>query len=131
MYLSAKKIIRTLWIILVVLVVLSIVSQVYRFNFNDGYEGWRIRLINMDDEHNFPTFYSSVLLLFAALLLFIITLYKKQVQNKFQKHWFFLSIIFTYISLDEMVSLHEKLIKPIKSLLHLDGMYYFVWVFQE
>ncbi len=127
-YLCSKKIINILWRILAVLVVLSILSQIYRFNFNAGYEGWRIKLFNMDEEYNFPTFYSSMLLLFSAVLLFIISQYYRQTNGKFLKHWMTLSAIFAYISLDEMIVLHEKLTKPLKSLLHLNGMFYFIWL---
>ncbi|WP_160148488.1 hypothetical protein [[Leptolyngbya] sp. PCC 7376] len=87
----------------------------------------------VDREHNVPTTFASLLLLFAAILLFTIAL--NQVKKKLAaSHWFVLACGFAFMSIDEMFSLHERLIQPTHNLLtgllnveHL-GLFRFAWV---
>ena len=59
-------------------------------------------------EANLPTWIASGLLLWCAALLFLIGHLNRQGQRSYWMHWYALSAIFAYISLDETARLHER-----------------------
>lgn len=87
-------------------------------------------LFNLDYENNFPSFFSMLLLLFASLLLAIICIVEQQRNNRYIKHWVILAFGFLYIALDEIISLHEGLIVPIRQLFgkNLPNLFHWAWV---
>lgn len=63
---------------------------------------------NFNHENNFPSFFSAILLLLAAFLLWFI--YKSTaVSDKNRSRWWLLSVIFIFLTLDEAVKIHERL----------------------
>ena len=89
-----------------------------------------VALFYVDAEQNIPTFFSTFLLLFAALLLAVITVLKRNQMASHVSHWAILSFGFLLMAADEAVSLHEKLEKPTRKLLGDAslGIFYFAWV---
>jgi len=77
-------------------------------------------------EQSIPTYFSALLLLFSAVLLWIIAVNRKKENNPYARYWKLLSIIFLYLSLDEMVSLHE-LFNRINIEGNAIGIFYFSW----
>jgi hypothetical protein len=69
------------------------------------------RMVNLDEEANIPSFYSSLILLFSSILLFVITFYRKIEKNRNYKYWLGLALIFLFLSFDENASIHELIIK--------------------
>jgi hypothetical protein len=90
------------------------------------------RQLNLNNENNIPTWYSSSALLLSAMLLTVIGLAKKQGDNPYAFHWLGLAGIFFYLSLDEAASLHEMTMPLLKPLLKADGyihgLLYYPWV---
>jgi len=63
---------------------------------------------DLNREKNFPTYFSSAILMMASLLLlFIYKLNDKPASNK--RNWLFLAAIFLFLSLDEAIEIHEQL----------------------
>lgn len=87
-----------------------------------------LRFFDLDHENNLPTWYSSSALLLCAVLLTGIGLHKRQVGDRYARHWIALAIIFAFLSLDEMASIHERTIIPLQHLFGLDGYFRFAWV---
>lgn len=96
-------------------------------------------LFYVDAERNIPTFFSMFILLFASLLLSIITVLEKKQSASDVLHWAVLALGFLLMAADEMISLHEKLSMPtrqlwlsmpIRRLLDNDslGIFYSAWV---
>ncbi|MBE9046272.1 multidrug transporter [Pleurocapsales cyanobacterium LEGE 10410] len=113
------------------LVLASIGGQLtaYLTEYDHIYVRKLIWYLYVDAERNIPTGFSTLLLLFAALLLAIITILEKQ--NNFPTlHWASLSCGFLLMAADEAWSFHEKLIQPVRELLGDDnlGIFYFAWV---
>lgn len=81
-----------------------------------------------DREDSFPTYFSSIILLFSAILLVIITALKTQIKDSYSRHWLILSIIFMAMSIDEIAGIHETLIDPIRFAFNLTGYLRFSWV---
>ena len=42
--------------------------------------------------------------------------------------WFGLSVIFLFLSIDEIASIHERLIKPTKEAFNTSGLLYYAWI---
>lgn len=82
-------------------------------------------MINLDEEANIPTYVSSFLLIATGCLLGIIAFGEKKRESKFFRHWFLLSFIFFYMSLDEAAGIHEHLNGPINELLDVGGIFYY------
>lgn len=71
---------------------------------------WLLRqLFDVDEENNIPTWYSSIALFLAALLLFLLARGKSDNRDPFSIYWIGLSAGFLLLSLDEMAGLHESL----------------------
>jgi hypothetical protein len=87
-----------------------------------------IALFDLDKENNVPTFYSSLALLFSAILLWLIASIHRAKKSSSYLSWLGLSIIFGYLSIDEIASIHELLLNPVRNSLHTTGLLYFAWV---
>ena len=73
-------------------------------------------------EANIPTWFSSILLFTASLLLCIVALIKKKSSNKDVLYWSGLSVIFALLSIDEVAQLHEMTGGIIDRILNFYGM---------
>ena len=80
-----------------------------------GAEGYLsvLRLFDVSVESSVPTWYSSVALLLCSVLLAVISLLKKNSGDRYVPHWSILSIVFLYMSVDEVAMIHETLGKNI------------------
>ncbi|WP_342379319.1 hypothetical protein NVS55_07715 [Myxococcus stipitatus] len=83
-----------------------------------------VAFLSLSHERNLPTWYASALLLGCALVLTGIGHAARQGQEQGWRHWWVLAGLFTYISLDESVGIHEHL----GGLLTLGGVLFFTWV---
>ncbi len=98
----------------------------YRLGYETAY-GF-IPLFFVGEERNIPTYYSSLLLLCASVLLGIIGLTHHRLRLRHARHWTVLALIFLLLSLDEVAGLHEMMIRPMREALHVGGFFYFAWV---
>jgi len=81
-----------------------------------------------DLEDSVPTYFSSIILLFSAILMAIISLAKIKISDPFSKHWIILSILFVFLSIEEVAGFHETIIDPLNSLFQFKGYWRFSWV---
>jgi len=82
---------------------------------------------SLSEEQNVPTWWSSYLLLACSLTLFAIASTKTRRAGDFKRHWIVLAAIFCYMSIDELVEIHEWL-NNIPALEKLHGVVYYQWV---
>lgn len=87
-------------------------------------------LFDFERDSNITTWYSSITLFISSILLWGIAIAKKSSQDTFATHWRILSIIFAFLSLDEVAMLHEKAGEVLDSLtsVEFEGWLYFQWV---
>ncbi len=124
---SPHKIIRYLMIGVVFFTLVSTGIQICKYVF-DYRDEW-MDLFNLDRELNFPTWYSAWMLVFCAILLRIIAMGKKQQGDRYTKDWQLLSLIFLWMAIDEIVSIHEILIIPeVSQALNLPWFLHSMWV---
>jgi hypothetical protein len=113
--------------IIVGLGITCIVTQVVRVRFNMRSVGL-IAAFDMNREANVPTLFSTLLLLAAGFLLWVIARGRKEQGRDFCWHWTLLAMVFFYLAADEAVGFHELLIVPLRNLLNAGGVLYFTWV---
>jgi hypothetical protein len=87
-----------------------------------------VNLFNVDAEANIPTWYASVSLMVCSGLLAAIAQIQSRESIPKISDWQTLSAIFLFLSIDELVSLHELLIEPLRATLGTTGIFYFAWV---
>lgn len=127
--LPPKKIFLTLLVILLALQVVSLLGQVSRFFLGHGNLMGLIPLVHVDAEQNIPTYYSVLAILFAAMLLAVITAAKRKQGDAYVKYWLGLALIFVLLSMDEFMMLHEMISTPIRDRLDPGGWLHNLWVY--
>ena len=121
------KVVKYLVIAMVFFAIVSTGVQISKYVF-DFHSEW-LDLFNLDRELNFPTWYSAFMIGFCALLLRIIATGKKQQGDRYTKDWRLLSVIFGFMAIDEIISLHEILIIPeVSEALNLPWFLHSMWV---
>ena len=124
---SPRTIIRYLLAGVFFFTVVSTGIQICKYVF-DYRDEW-MDLFNLDRELNFPTWYSALMLAFCAILLRIIAVGKKQQSDRYTKDWQLLSVIFCWMAIDEVLSIHEILIIPeVSEALNLPWFLHSMWV---
>jgi hypothetical protein len=80
--------------------------------------------LSLSHESNLPTWLSACLLLACAVVLAAIAQDESRRRTRFARHWWLLSALFLYISLDETAGIHEQA----NQWFDLSGAFYFGWV---
>lgn len=126
--LNPAAIARILGALALMLILASLTGQVAKFQFRYETLKGLVPLFNLDAERNFPTFFSTLLLIFAAILLAVLFILNKKTPSA--AFWAVLSLGFLVMAYDEAFSIHEKLIPPVRKLLGEGplGVFYFAWV---
>ncbi len=111
------------------LITINIVEQFAKYKLNYHHDRL-LALFDLSLEMNIPTFYTVLLLLFASLLLLLITLLQARQRNKYVTKWAVLSLGFLYMAYDDGFQVHEDLVGVIRP--HLWdgnlGPFYYAWV---
>lgn len=129
---SARRVAQILAVISAYLCLQSIVAKHIEAAAGTNSTYWIyhfVRLVNVNQEANIPTWYASTLLLACAALVAVTAYAVKTNKGRFVGHWFALSAIFLYLAVDEAAALHEKLTIPLQEALNPTGVFYFAWVF--
>ena len=119
---------RVLLAVALALICLSSAGQIAKYGFGRGWLQGFIPLFYVDMESNIPTWFSSLLLFFAAALLSLIALAAHRAGRPFVKRWLLLSFIFVFLSADEIAMMHEIHIEALRTALGTSGLLYYAWV---
>jgi len=127
--LNSFKIALVLGVVAFFLVLASIAGQLMFYMTGNKLYGL-VLLFDVDAEYNIPTFFSMLLLLFAALLLSVITILERKRTAAHVLHWAILSFGFLFMAIDEVVAIHERLVNPLRRMLGPGnpGVFNFAWV---
>ncbi len=119
---------RGLAVIAIGLVVASVVVQVWGHLLPAGRSDGIVQMFNLDAETNLPTYFTSLLLVLAAFLSAGIGGVVRARGDKWKRHWYGLVVVLLYLSIDEALQLHERVIEPVRLALGLGGWLYFAWI---
>ena len=112
--LSPKKTLQFLFLVILSLSLISFGFQLSLYLLPDYPLNHILSgLFNVNAEQNIPTLYSVLALLFSSIVLFAIAYAKTVTSEPFVGYWGALSIIFVYLTCDEFMVLHERLIDPV------------------
>lgn len=89
-----------------------------------------VKAFSVDRELNIPAFFSTMLLLLSSVLLACIAFLSYEGRLSSLRHWGVLALGFFWMTFDEMASVHERLIEPMRVLLGGEnlGVLYYAWV---
>ena len=85
-------------------------------------------LLDFDRPTNLASWFQSALLLLSSLLLLIIYKIKKDTKNKFYFHWFVLSVIPIFLSMDKIMSFHNVFIEIAKVVSEAQGLAHYILI---
>jgi hypothetical protein len=71
-------------------------------------------LLRLNTRHSLSAWYSSLALALCALLLYAVYDQKAKEQDRFRRHWFVLSLVFLFLSVDEYCGIHEAISRFIR-----------------
>lgn len=125
---SIKKITLVLLAIFSILILGDLTGLTIKYTTGHDSVYGLIDLFDLDHEQNLTTYFSTINLLTASALLFIIANYKKVNNQIFTKNWYALSGIFLYLSVDEGAKLHELLMRPTEYVLGCRNVFFFAWL---
>ena len=112
----------TILIVTVLVVIAGLTSSYVTYELNNGESTLLLKLFDLDEEQNIPTFFSYFLLNFCCFLLLIIHLQQKILNSRWSMYWLFLAIIFFILSFDEAASVHERFSLPVRNLFRYNRM---------
>lgn len=121
---TPRLLMRNLLIVFSFLFALNLITLIVRFGF--GYPTARgfVPMFNFDDERNIPTMYSVFLFGLASMNCFLAA----KIDQRSSGKWFLLGYVFIFLSIDEFVSIHERLIPIFREVFSASGFFYFAWI---
>lgn len=126
---TARGVTRALVLVTCALALAALVAGVLRFRFGIEHGPLNvIPLFDLDEERSIPTYFSAVLLALAAALLAVIGRLARARRERYAWHWLGLAAIFVLLSIDESISLHERVMWTMQRLFQPTGFLYFGWV---
>ena len=128
--LNSRHIVILLSTITILLVMAHLVTIAMPYIF-EGFEHGLVRLLFslffLDGEGNVPAIFSTWLFLLNAVI-FLIVWKAAGRSGDSHKIWLFLSSVFVFLALDESISIHERLIDPLRQALGATGIFYYAWI---
>lgn len=118
-FLSAKAIILII-LNIIMLIVYFYIGNPEQFNF--------LKIVDLDQEANLPTLFSSVLLMISAFLFYLLSKKAKLLKNKNYRYWLGLSFIFVFLAFDESAKIHESLGDWTEQFVDASGYLLYPWV---
>lgn len=86
------------------------------------------KFVDVNAETNLPSWYSAVLLTVTGLVTFEVGRQAFVEGRRWAWHWMVLGAGFCYLSLDELVALHERFVGPMTALVGDSGVFKYAWV---
>lgn len=125
LYLKPGTIFKSLLKIIFFLLICQLIVVSLKLIEVGGFFKSIIYFFDFDRERNLPTFFSSLSLLASSILLFIISIFHKNKKLDYIR-WLGLSIIFVFLSIDEITVIHEQL-WPLQMIFNTSGLLYYAW----
>lgn len=127
---TRETVLRALATAIVVFAFAALVVETVRYGIYGGERvprgGTIMGLFDVDHEDSLPTWFQGLQLAFAGLLSLA---WGRTDPRPLRWGWLVVGILFLAMSLDEVISLHERLIAPLRDMLAIDsGPLFFAWV---
>ncbi len=83
---------------------------------------------NLDYEQNLPALFSFLQFWVVAIVLGLIAYWEFRAKSKSFRYWSTLSIIFIYLGIDELLEIHEILVRLMSKYGHFTGVLHYSWI---
>lgn len=123
---SAKEVLKYLCMATACFVSLDL-GIVSRFGFDHDQVYGLVPLFDLNAENNIPTFFSAALLMAASILLAVSACVSKRAAEPWIA-WAALAVIFLFLSFDEVMLVHESVIRPMRAVLPETSFLRHAWV---
>lgn len=117
-----------LGLIILCLVLLSAAGDVLRYWVGYDNTNWFVRKFNLDLEGELSTWYSAFTLVWCVALLLVAAWSSRAKDIWRMAGWLGLAVIFAFLSADEALGFHERLILPLRAALDPHPIFFFAWV---
>jgi len=126
--LNSSRIIKLLSTMAILLIIANIIMLFIYFSVDNPDKFGFVQMVDLDQEANLPTLFSSSLLLIAGFLFYI--LYKLDIvkENMHHYYWLGLSFIFIFLGFDESAKIHENLGDLSERFVEATGYLHYPWV---
>jgi hypothetical protein len=121
------RLVRGLWLVVGALFVLGAATVAARLYFGHGQLLGLVPLFRLDREANLPTWWSSTMLLFAAVVLAALGHADRRRTARWHGHWTALAVIFLAMAIDETAQMHEIVGRVVRKLGNTTGVFYMAW----
>jgi len=125
---SPKRVTQVLTFVVLCLALASVAGQYSKHVLGHDKLFGLVRLFDLDDEGNIPTWFASASLLFCSVLLAIIGRDRRWGGDRYYLHWSTLSGIFLLLSIDEAAHIHESLNTRVRAILKTEGLLQNAWI---
>ncbi|WP_347313180.1 hypothetical protein [Defluviimonas sp. SAOS-178_SWC] len=129
--LDPAHVLRLLTVIILVFGFLHLISMPVYVEGMKAADGFYVRLarkVMLQTERAVPTWFAAFLLALNMVLLWFSGTAIRQLGRGSGLHWFFLSAIFAFLSLDESLVIHEAIGVAVSRLLDAKGLLTFPWI---
>lgn len=126
-----RHVARALALLVLVIVIVGVIANLIIYNVAPSPEHAIAKLMRRFDlghEPSIPSWYSSIALLAASILLAVIAHAGKLAGSADRSRWMLLAIVFLLLAIDEAVMIHEMADAPMHEWLNTSGLLYFAWV---
>lgn len=106
----------------------GIAREAFVLEFGVGTLLQDLRQFDLDSENSVPAWWSSSLMLLAALMLYRLGAEARPRGDRLWLFWVALAAAFFLLSIDEAASFHEGVIEPLKAAFGFGGALYYAWV---
>lgn len=125
---SQRRLTTALLCVVAFLIAASTLGQLSNHLLDHGNLFGLVPLFYLDNEASVPTWYSSLALLLASVLLGLVAAAKKYQHDPCFPHWVILGGLFLMLSIDEAVMLREYPIDFLRNHLQASGALHYTWV---
>lgn len=123
-----SKIFKAHVALIFILLCANVIGIISKFYWEQDFVYGLVPLLNFDTEKNIPTLFSSMMLVACSALLYFISADNKKNDSP-ALPWLGLSLIFLFLSIDEISGFHEKLIDPVTAFLGgVPSFLHFSWI---
>ncbi|MBT8083136.1 MAG: hypothetical protein KJO56_11990 [Gammaproteobacteria bacterium] len=120
------------WIAIVLMSLIGCLTAIHltlqSIRFVTGETNGLVWFFGLGADGNIPTFYSAFAIILCSALLVLIGVGDLRERKVPAAYWFGLAVIFSFLAVDEMLMLHERLIEPVRDALDTSGAFYYAWV---
>jgi len=126
--LSSMSVVRLLSYLAGILIVLNSIMLVLYFSIGDPEKFDFIQMIDLDQEANIPTLFSSALFFISGFLFYLLGHRYGMKQDRQLRYWWGLSAVFVFLGFDESATIHETLGDWTGQYIETNGYLHYPWV---